>query len=304
MKKLLLTLAALASIGAVTGQNLIQNPTADFYTVSTGDNADAFDMTPPPQIEGQPSPFQALWNNTDLEQFLTDTYFVSAIDPETTSIDEQPATTSNGFEGSRGLKLTEDVDGDPEVSGSTRRIYQKVAVTAETDYIFSVDTRSEAENVNTEIFILNEEIVTEVGLENGAADSRVDAFKLITDDFNSSNNDGTNFTTNTLGFTASGDFVVVYMRSLSSIDETTEVFVDNLSLIEDPTTLSVGDLTINGATLQAFPVPMTETLTIEGDANITGATLYSLNGGVVATSTEGSLDVADLANGAYIRNRS
>ena len=45
-----------------------------------------------------------------------------------------------------------------------RRLYQVIAVTSGTEYTFTLDSRSEAENVPTEVFILNTEITSEDGL--------------------------------------------------------------------------------------------------------------------------------------------
>ena len=73
----------------------------------------------------------------------------------------------------------------------------------------------------------------------------------------------------------------------------------NLSV--DPTgnlILSTNDFTINGEEVVAFPVPMTDVLTISG-IEVDASTLYSLNGGIVATGAQ-TVDVAGLSNGAYI----
>lgn len=62
--------------------------------------------------------------------------------------------------------------------------------------------------------------------------------------------------------------------------------------------LSINDFTINGEEVVAFPVPMTDVLTISG-VEVDIATLYSLSGGIVATGAQ-TIDVAGLSNGAYI----
>ena len=68
---------------------------------------------------------------------------------------EQPGSSSDGSyvngEKTRAVKL----------SNNCRRLYQVVAVEAGVEYSFTIDTRSEAEGINTEVFILNNEITTE-----------------------------------------------------------------------------------------------------------------------------------------------
>jgi len=309
MKKLLLS-AVLMSTAIGFSQNLVLNGTADELT-NTSDNSDAFDMTPNSTIVDNTgttidSPYRALWSNPELDQYIDDTYFVSTTDK--TSADEAPGSSSDGtYDGAtktRALKISEDGDDNPTVSGSTRRLYQKIEVTAGNNYTFSLDSRSEAENINTEVFMLNEEITTEVGLETGALDSRVDAYLEITNDFNSSKGSETNntFTNNSLPFTASGNFVVIYIRSLSSVDKLTEVFYDNISLIEDAP-LSNNDFTIDGQELAVYPTPIANEINISsGKIDVTGVTLYSLSGNVVATAanTEDALNVDNLSAGAYL----
>ena len=62
--------------------------------------------------------------------------------------------------------------------------------------------------------------------------------------------------------------------------------------------LSTNDFSINGSALNAYPVPMLNTLTIDG-ADVESTTIYSLTGGVVAKGKQ-SVDVNNLASGAYI----
>ena len=193
-----------------------------------GDNADAFDMTPSSKVwqsdgagscDEIDSPYKAVWNNTDLEAYI----------PTNFSNNEQPGSSSDGTyqDGSqtRALKLY----------SSGRRLYQKIAVTPGSSYTFSMDSRSEEENIPSEVFMLNEEITTESGLENGADDSRVDHYLEITNDYNTSKGDAdTNtFTTNSFTFTASTSTVVIYVRSLLALSSSTEVFYDNICLVED-----------------------------------------------------------------------
>lgn len=62
--------------------------------------------------------------------------------------------------------------------------------------------------------------------------------------------------------------------------------------------LSTNDFSINGSTLNAYPIPMSNTLTIDG-TDVEGTTIYSLTGGVVAKGIQ-SIDVENLASGTYI----
>jgi len=187
----------------------VLNGTFDEYTSNTGDNADAWDMTPNSTVVDNngntiDSPYRALWNNTDLNAYIDDTYCTN----------EQPGSTSNGNNGTRGGKF----------SNSCRRLYQLVAVEAGTEYTFSIDTRSEAMGVNTEVFILNEEITTEVGIDaNLGDDPAVDAYFNITNDFDA-------FVTNTFTFTPSGPNIVIYVRALGAVDGDNEVFIDNITI--------------------------------------------------------------------------
>lgn len=303
MKKTLLFAALLASSIGFSQTNLVLNGSVDEHTSSTSDNSDAWDMTPNSTIEDESgtvidSPYRALWNNSDLDQYLRDTYNGGD------NLDEQPGSSSNGtYDGetkTRSVKLYD--DGSPAITGSSRRLYQKVAVTAGVSYTFSVDSRSESENNPSDVFMLNEEITTEVGLENGASDSRVDAYMEITNDFNSSSGSSTEntFTNNSLTFTASGDFVVIYIRALGADSEETEVYYDNLSLVE-AATASVKD--VLASKFDLFPNPAKETLKIQAaDVELTSIQIYSVLGKqVYVSNTEmSSIDVSNFAKGMYL----
>tara|TARA_R110002049_G_scaffold1537_3_gene11847 strand:- start:2351 stop:3823 length:1473 start_codon:yes stop_codon:yes gene_type:complete len=200
-----------------TFKAIVLNGTFDEFTSNTGDNADGWDMTPNSTVVDNTgatvdSPYRPLWRNTDLNSYIDATYCTN----------EQPSSTSDGTyqDGSktRGLKLNE----------PCRRLYQVVAVEPGVEYTFTIDSRSEAAGINTEVFILNTEITTEVGINDFA-----DAFFEITNDFNSSSGSSSNntFTTNTFTFEPSTDKVVIYVRSLSAVDGTTEVFIDNIDII-------------------------------------------------------------------------
>ncbi len=184
----------------------VLNGTFDEYTNVTGDNADAWDMTPNSTVVDNngneiESPYRALWYNTDLNAYIDATYCSN----------EQPGSTSGGNNGTRGGKFS-----DP-----CRRLYQVVRVEQGTEYTFSIDTRSEAMGVNTEVFILNEEITTEVGIDASTSDPAIDGYMEITNDFDA-------FVTNTMTFTASSNEIVIYVRSLDAIDGDHEVFLDNV----------------------------------------------------------------------------
>jgi hypothetical protein len=276
-------------------QNLIANPTCDLHGTgagSTSDNADSYDMTPNNTIKDEsgndiPSPYQAVWDNDALEDWLEVFYLGAA-----GSLDEQPGSTSSGNEGTRGVKLYD--DGSPSITGCSRRIYQKVVgLSIGVDYTFSVDSRSEAIGTDSEVYILNTEITDEVGINaNGGADSSVDGFMSITDDFDT-------YTTNTLSFTATTTSVVVYIRSLNSVDESTEVFYDNFSL----------DLTLSTdksfeTKFKVYPNPATDQLTIEtNNINLSSIEVYDLLGKKVFEQNKlsnNTIDISDLSNGIYL----
>lgn len=207
----------------------VLNGTFDEFTANTGDNADAWDMTPNSTVVDNngntiPSPFAALWRNDDLETYLENTFAGGG------NVNEQPSSTSNGTfneDGvkTRGLKFDE----------ITRRLYQLVAVQPNVEYTFSIDTRSETMGVNTEIFILNTEITTEAGIDASKSDPAIDAYFEITNDFNSSSGSAGNntFTKSTFTFTASTNQIVIYVRSLDAVDTDHEVFLDNITITEN-----------------------------------------------------------------------
>ncbi len=194
----------------------VLNGTFDEYTENTSDNADAWDMTPNSTVVDNSgntvdSPFRALWYNTELNSYIDNTYCTN----------EQPNSTSDGaFENgskTRGGKF----------SANCRRLYQLVQVEQGAEYTFSIDTRSEVEGINTEVFILNEEITTEAGIDASKSDPAIDAYFDITNDFNS---DKSMFTTSSFTFTASSNKVVIYVRALKAVDSSNEVFLDNVKI--------------------------------------------------------------------------
>jgi len=191
----------------------VLNGTFDEYTTNTGDNADAWDMTPNSTVvdnDGNTidSPYRALWNNTALNGW-NDTFY--------SDTSEQPGSTSDGNNGTRGGKF-----GSP-----ARRLYQVVAVEMGTEYTFSIDTRSEAIGINTEVFILNTEISDETGINASTSDAAIDAYFDITNDFNS---DKTMFTTSSFAFTPSTNEIVIYVRAVLAVDSGNEVFIDNVAI--------------------------------------------------------------------------
>ncbi|WP_282074030.1 PKD domain-containing protein [Polaribacter atrinae] len=212
-------------VGAVkpTFKAIVQNGTADDFTKNTGDNADAWDMTPNSSVEDNSgntvdSPFRALWNNTALNAYI-DVAF---------GTNEQPGSSSDGsyVNGSktRAVKL----------SNTSRRLYQLVQVEAGVVYSFTIDTRSEAEGINTEVFILNNEITTEEDINTDPANNaNVDAYYNITNDYNSSKGSASEntFTTSTFTFKATSNIVVIYARALNAVDSSNEVFIDNIDII-------------------------------------------------------------------------
>lgn len=197
----------------------VLNGTFDEFTGTTSDNADAWDMTPNSTVKDNdgneiPSPYRELWYNSELNNYIDVTYCTN----------EQPNSTSDGaFENgskTRGAKF----------SANCRRLYQVVRVEQGVEYTFSIDTRSEAEGINTEVFILNTEITTEAGIDASKSDPAIDAYYDITNDFNT---DKSMFTTSTFTFTASTNQVVIYVRALNAVDSSNEVFLDNVKIIEN-----------------------------------------------------------------------
>ena len=191
----------------------VLNGTFDEYTFNTGDNADAWDMTPNSTLvdnDGNeiPSPYDPLWDNGDLDSWLEGFYGDDS---------EQPSSSSDGNNDTRGLKLNE----------VGRRIYQVVQVQQGVDYTFSVDSRAEVDGHESEIFILNTEIADETGINASTSDAAIDEYYLINNDFNS---DKTVFTTTTFTFTPSTDQIVIYIRSLDAVDNDNEVWFDNVEI--------------------------------------------------------------------------
>ncbi|MBU2949945.1 T9SS type A sorting domain-containing protein [Tamlana agarivorans] len=286
--KLLLAALFTASFGFAQ-TNLVQNGDLDTHTVDPNDNADTFDMTPPEDIDGgsDNSPYFLVWNNTDLDTWLETFYGDDS---------EQPGSTSDGtFDAAgnktRGVKLGE----------ASRRLYQKVSVTLGATYKFSVDSRSEAENVTTEFFMLNEEILSEDALAHDG--DMVDGYLHITNDFNSSKGNATTntFTNNSVTFTATADFVVIYGRALQAVNSSNEVFYDNFVLVED-TTASVEDAT--SSEFAIYPNPANDILNIKSNnLQISAVSIYSLLGKSVYKNNQFSGSIIDLSSinrGVYI----
>lgn len=161
-----------------------------------------------------------------------------------------------------------------------------------------MDSRSEAENIPSEVFMLNEEITTEAGLENGAADSRVDHYLEITNDYNSSKGDAdTNtFTTNSFTFTASTSTVVIYLRALLANSSTTEVFYDNISLVEDQTA-SIDDELKNSISI--YPNPTSGIITINSQY-YKYAEVYDLNGKLILSTYYDEINIGHFTEGLYV----
>ncbi|MFY0712987.1 PKD domain-containing protein [Seonamhaeicola sp. NFXS20] len=204
---------------------IVQNSTCNDHTGTTSDNADAWDMTPGSTVVDDvlgtiDSPYRALWNNTELNAYIDANFCTN----------EQPGSTSDGNKfgplagGGRGVKIY----------ASCRRLYQLVEVEPGVEYTFTIDSRSEAEGVNTEVFILNNEITTEEAINTEEARAiNTDAYYVIDNDFNSSKSSSSNdtFTTTTFTFKASSNIAVIYVRALNAVDSSTEVFYDNIDII-------------------------------------------------------------------------
>ena len=89
---------------------------------------------------------------------------------------------------------------------------------------------SEAEGINTEVFILNTEITTETGIDASKTDPAIDAYFDISNDFNTDKINVYKYFSFT--FTASTNKVVIYVRALNAVDSSNEVFLDNVKITE------------------------------------------------------------------------
>lgn len=280
--------------GTGTQTELVLNGTADMWTTNTGDNADAWDMTPNSTIVDNSgteidSPYRALWRNDDLEDALGLKYLGTS----GASLDEQPGATSSGNNGTRGVKLYD--DGSPSITGSSRRLYQLVkGLTVGNTYDFSIDSKSEAANTPSEVYILNNEITSEDGIDaNKYADSSVTAGMDITND------EGT-WVTNTMSFVATTTDVVIYVRALAADSGDTEVFYDNISL-KASATASVND--VFASSLKIYPNPATQVVNISTAEEINKIDVFSLQGKKVISVNKlnnNSLDVSSLSSGIYL----
>ncbi len=181
---------------------------------STGDNADPWDMTPNSTIkdcDGNdiPSPYDPLWDNGALDSWLEAEYGDNS---------EQAGSTSDGNNDTRGGKLDE----------RGRRLYQVVTVQQGSTYTFSIDARTTAAGITSEVFILNTEIADETGINaNLGADAAVDAYFAIPNIFDT---DGDAYATHTFDFTASTNQIVIYVRNIDVVDGSAEAFFDNITI--------------------------------------------------------------------------
>lgn len=295
-------------------QELVQNGTCDMFTVTStlatdnnwtrndSDNADAWDMTPNnsvifdadamsgPSAATSTSPFQAVWDNDALEDWL-EVYYLGAAG----SLDEQPGSTSSGNNGTRGVKLYD--DGNPSITGSSRRLYQKVVgLTIGDDYNFSFDSKADSgATVDSEVYILNTEIVDEVALntDGGVAAGIRDDYMAVAP--------STSWATFTSTFTATNTFVVIYVRSPGAIDGSTETFWDNFSLQADATASAKDVL---ASKLKIYPNPAQDFIQIESkDIKVASVQMYSLIGQEVISSqrlVNNRLDISNLSRGIYL----
>ena len=170
----------------------VLNGTFDEYTVNTGDNADAWDMTPNSTVvdnDGNtiPSPYDPLWDNGALDSWLEGFYGDDS---------EQAGSTSEGNNGTRGAKLDE----------PGRRLYQVVTVQAGETYTFSIDAKGDTDGLTPEVFILNNEIADETGINASTSDPSIDGYMEIMAT--------TSYETYTFQFTASTGEIVIYVRNV------------------------------------------------------------------------------------------
>jgi len=229
------------------------------------------------------------WRNDALEDALEIKYLGAS-----GSLDEQPGSTSSGRDGTRGVKLYD--DGDPIITGSSRRLYQRVVgLTIGENYTFSIDSRSEAMATPSEVYILNTEIADESGIDaNGYSDTSVVTGIDITNDFDT-------WVTNSFTFDATTTEVVIYVRSLSSIDENTEVFYDNISL---QLTSSLSTKNVLASKFRIYPNPAKDILTIESNnIQVESVRIFSLLGKEVFRQNglvSREVNISNLSSGMYI----
>lgn len=193
----------------------VLNGTFDEYTNNTGDNADAWDMTPNSTVvdnDGNtiPSPYDPLWDNGDLDSWL-DTFYGDN--------SEQAGSSSDGNNGTRGAKLDE----------KGRRLYQVVEVQVGETYTFSIDAMTTAAGITSEVFILNTEIADETGINASTSDAAIDHYFAIPNIFAT---DGNAYATSTFDFTASTNEIVIYVRNVDVVDGSAEAFFDNITITD------------------------------------------------------------------------
>ena len=200
----------------------VLNGTFDLYGTtagctgeSTGDNADPWDMTTNSTIKdcdgnNIPSPYADLWDNPALDSWLEGFYGDNS---------EQAGSTSDGNNGTRGAKLDE----------KGRRLYQVVTVQQGETYTFSIDARTTAAGITSEVFILNTEIADETGINASTSDVAIDEYFAIPNIFDT---DGDAYATYTFDFTATTGEIVIYVRNVDVIDGSAEAFFDNIEITD------------------------------------------------------------------------
>ncbi|SMD32475.1 PKD repeat-containing protein [Reichenbachiella faecimaris] len=193
----------------------VLNGTFDEYTSNTGDNADAWDMTPNSTVvnndgETVDSPYDPLWDNGALDSWLETFYGDDS---------EQAGSSSDGNNGTRGAKLDE----------TGRRLYQVVTVQAGETYTFSIDAMTTAAGITSEVFILNTEIEDETGINASTSDAAIDEYFAIPNIFAT---DGDAYATSTFDFTPSTNEIVIYVRNVDVVDGVAEAFFDNITITD------------------------------------------------------------------------
>lgn len=256
------------------------------------DNADAWDMSPNSTLaDGSASPYRALWYNSDLDSWLN-TNCGDSNEAAGSSSDGNWDYSAGPTMGviTRGLKLNE----------ACRRLYQKIVVTPGVSYTLTMESRSEAVGVPSEVYILNTEIIDEAGFPvAGTFDANFD----ITNDHNPSKSNATtdNFTENTFVFTPLGSFIVIYVRAPLAVDSSHEVFFDNVELYTTAS-LSVDDFSTSN--VKVFPNPASSFISIESNAQneISTVQVFDMLGKQVINSElqNNNLNVSALSKGIYM----
>ena len=108
-------------------------------------------------------------------------------------------------------------------------MYHVVTVQQGETYTFSIDARTTAAGITSEVFILNTEIADETGINASTSDVAIDEYFAIPNIFDT---DGDAYATYTFDFTATTGEIVIYVRNVDVIDGSAEAFFDNIEITD------------------------------------------------------------------------